>query len=99
MPEAITPETLATLRTIDTPTICNVIELFAIQPRHTGYMNARIRANFPEMPAIVGFAATITCRCSSPPASAGDGYASLDEQVARFAELSGAAHHRYARPG
>ena len=89
MPQAIPSETLAALRAIDTPTICNVIELFAIQPRHTGYMNARIRANFPEMPAIVGFAATITCRCSSPPAGAGDGYASLDEQVSRFAELSG----------
>lgn len=89
MPEAVSPETLAALRDIDTPTICNVIELFAIQPRHTGYMNARIRANFPELPAIVGFAATVTCRCSSPPAGPGDGYASLDDQVSRFAELSG----------
>lgn len=89
MPEAISPETLAALRAIDTPTICNVIELFEIQPQHTGYMNARIRANFPDMSAIVGFAATVTCRCSSPPAGSGDGYSQLDDQIARFAELSG----------
>ena len=89
MTERLTPGTLDALRALDTPTICNVIELFAIQPRHSGYLNARIRANFPEMPAIVGFAATVTCRCSSPPTGAGDGYASLDEQVERFAELSG----------
>ncbi len=89
MPQAISSATLAALRAIDTPTICNVIELFARQPRHTGYMNARIRANFPELPVIVGFAATVTCRCSSPPPDAGDGYSQLDEQVARFAELSG----------
>lgn len=89
MPQAISSATLAALRAIDTPTICNVIELFAIQARHTGYMNARIRANFPEMPAIVGFAATVTCRCSSPPPDIGDGYSQLDEQVSRFAELSG----------
>ena len=89
MPDPISPATLAALQAIDTPTICNVIELFEIQPRHTGYMNARIRANFPEMPAIVGFAATVTCRCSSPPAHGGDGYSSLDEQAERFAELSG----------
>ena len=41
---------LALLREYDTPTICNVIELFAVRPRNTGYMDGRIRACFPEMP-------------------------------------------------
>ena len=85
----IAAATLSALREFDTPTICNVIELFQVRPNHTGFMNARIRANFPEMPAIVGFAATVTCRCSSPPPASAAGYASLDEQVARFSELSG----------
>ncbi|MBM3129124.1 MAG: RraA family protein [Chloroflexi bacterium] len=85
----ISPQTLAKLRAFDTPTICNVIELFDARPRHTGFMNARIVAAFPEMPPRVGFAATATFRASAPPR--GDAYSSLDKQVERFAELSGAA--------
>lgn len=84
----ITSETLQKLQTFDTPTICNIIELFDIRPRNTGYMDARIRACFPEMPPVVGFAATATFRSAGPPASA-EGYASTTTQVERFAELSG----------
>jgi regulator of RNase E activity RraA len=51
-------------------------------------MDGRIRACFPEFPPIVGYASTATMRCAEPRA-AGDVYGSLDEQVARFAELSG----------
>mgnify|MGYP007112023547 CR=1 FL=1 len=35
----ITAETLARLRAFDTPTICNLIELFEVRPRNTGYMD------------------------------------------------------------
>ncbi len=71
-------------------TISNVIELFEIRPRSAGYMDARIRSCFPEMPPIVGFASTATMRTAHPPAG-GEVYSSLDEQVARFAELPGPA--------
>jgi regulator of RNase E activity RraA len=81
---------LAALRQYDTPTICNVIELFGVRPRNTGYMDARIRACFPEMPPAVGYASTATFR-SAFPRPAGSAYASLDEQVSRFAELPGPA--------
>jgi regulator of RNase E activity RraA len=76
------------LRQYDTPTISNVIELFEIQPRTAGYMDGRIRACFPEMPPVVGYAATATMRCAFP-RSEGAVYGSLDEQVARFAEIPG----------
>ena len=76
------------LRKFDTPTICNVIELFDVRPRNTGYMDERIRACFPDLPPIVGFAATATFRASAPPGK-GDAYAGLDAQVARFGELDG----------
>lgn len=85
----ITPETLAKLRTFDTPTICNVIELFDIRPRNTGFMDSRIQACFPEMPPVVGFAATATFRSSAPPLPGTDVYDNIEVQVARFAELSG----------
>ena len=77
---------LQLLRQYDTPTICNVIELFEIQPRTAGYMDARIRACFPELPPIVGYAATAAMRCASP-RTQGAVYSSLDEQVSRFAEI------------
>jgi len=80
---------LARLTQFDTPTICNTIELFEVCPRNQGYMDARIRACFPEMPPIAGYAATATMRCDAPRRS-GDVYSSLDEQVARFSELPGA---------
>ena len=50
---AITPAILDKLSTFDTPTICNLIELFEVRPRQTGYMDARIQACFPEMPPMV----------------------------------------------
>ncbi len=82
--------TLDKLRRFDTPTICNLIELFDVRPRNTGYMDERIKACFPELPPVVGFAATATFRASAPPRQ-GDAYASLDEQVSRFQELDGPA--------
>jgi 4-hydroxy-4-methyl-2-oxoglutarate aldolase len=76
------------LRTLDTPTVCNLIELFEIRPRNSGYMDSRIRACFPEMPPAVGFAATATFRSAMRPRD-NDASVSLDAQVERYAELSG----------
>lgn len=84
-----TGELLEKLRAFDTPTICNLVELFEVRPRNTGFMDARIRACFPGMAPMVGYAATATFRASGPP-RAGDAYASTATQVERFGELSGA---------
>src|SRR5690606_27021966 len=72
----------------DTPTVCNAIELFDVRPRQLGYMNASIRACFPALPPMVGYAATATFRSQQPPRG-GDAYSGMDAQVARFAELPG----------
>ena len=82
------PIDLERLIQYDTPTICNTIELFEVRPRNEGYMDGRIRACFPEMPPIAGYASTATMRCAFPKRG-GDVYGSLDEQVARFGELPG----------
>jgi regulator of RNase E activity RraA len=79
---------LKKLRSFDTPTICNLVELFEVRARNAGYMDGRIRACFPEMLPMVGFAATATFRASGPPRE-GDAYASTSVQVERFEELSG----------
>lgn len=90
MPDGLTPTQLAELRKYDTPTVCNVIELFAVRTRTEGYMDRRIRACFPEMPSMVGYASTATYRSSSP-APTGSVYATIDAQVAGFADLPGPA--------
>ncbi|MBI3665596.1 MAG: RraA family protein [Acidobacteria bacterium] len=82
----IPPADLELLRSYDTPTICNVIELFHVRPRTAGYLDGRIRACFPEMPPMAGFALTATYRAAAPPKE-GSVYASLDRQVAAFVDV------------
>jgi regulator of RNase E activity RraA len=80
--------TLAELEKFDTPTVCNVIELFDVRPRNTGYMNASIKSCFPHLPPMVGYALTSTFRSFAPPARGG-AYGGLIEQVEKFAECAG----------
>src|SRR5262245_39498760 len=87
---AVPAADLELLRQYDTPTVCNVIELFDVRPRTAGYMDGRIRACFPKMPPMVSYASTATFRSAAPP-RAGDVYSGLAEQVATFAELPGPA--------
>ena len=47
------------LRRYDTPTVCNVVELFDARPRHAGYTNARIQACYPKLPPMVGYASIV----------------------------------------
>ena len=86
----ISRETLAKLAKFDTPTICNIIELFDVCPRNRGYMDGRIKANFPTLPPMVGFAATAAFRSDAAP-TGGNAYGSMDQQIEQFAELPGPA--------
>lgn len=86
----LSPEVLAKLAQFDTPTICNLIELFDVRPNNTGFMDQRIMAAFPEMKPVVGYAATATFRSADKPPS-GAGYGGMLEQIERFPELSGPA--------
>lgn len=85
---ALSPQTFAALARFDTPTVCNAIELFDVRPRNTGFMNDSIKACFPRMPPMVGYAVTSTFRSMSPPRS-GDVYASMSQQVESYANLPG----------
>lgn len=87
---AVPAADLDLLRKYDTPTICNIVELFDLQPRTAFYMDGRIQACFPKLPPMVGYAATATFRSAAPPRS-GNVYSGLGEQVASFAELPGPA--------
>ena len=84
-------EVLSKLAIYDTPTICNVIELFDIRPRNSGYVkSSTIRCNFPHLSPIVGYAATATAVAGYTDTWQQDAsYPWLEEQVERFSELSG----------
>jgi 4-hydroxy-4-methyl-2-oxoglutarate aldolase len=84
----VSSETLQKLAKYDTPTICNVIELFDVRPRNEGYMDGRIKCDFPEFPPMVGFAATASFRSDAPPAG-GDAYGSIQAQLDQFGSLPG----------
>lgn len=86
----LTPAVLDELRKYDTPTICNVIELFDVRPRTQGYMNRSIQCAFDDLPPMVGFASTALSRTFTKP-TGGDGYGSVPDQIERFGELSGPA--------
>lgn len=88
---SITAETLRILAQFDTPTICNVIELFDVRPRTEGYMDHRIRSAYPELPPMVGFAATVNFRSGAPPVGGLDVYTSFEKQLEQFQQLPGPA--------
>ena len=87
---SITQETLDKLAQFDTPTICNVIELFDVRPRDVGFMDGRIRAGFPELAPMVGFASTAAFRSGAPP-TGGDAYATFLDQIRGYEDLPGPA--------
>ena len=86
--KGLTPAQLEQLRSFDTPTVCNVIELFAVRPQTAGYMDKRISACYPTLPPMVGYASTAMFRSSVDP-QGGKSYGSLDEQIEAFGELPG----------
>ena len=85
---AVPAADLELLRKYDTPTICNVVELFDLCPRTAGYLNGSIQACYPKLPPMVGYASTATFRSAAAPRH-GNVYSGLDQQVAAFAELPG----------
>ncbi|HEY7664875.1 MAG TPA: RraA family protein [Xanthobacteraceae bacterium] len=55
-----TQRQLEFLQSIDTPTVCNLIEIVAPERRGGGYTVRHLHCPFPELAPIVGFARTVT---------------------------------------
>jgi len=54
------------LRSIDTPTVCNLIEIVAPERRGAGYTASHLHCPFPDLPPMVGFAKTVAIRARNP---------------------------------
>ena len=59
------------LRSIDTPTVCNLIEMVAPERRGFGYTVQHLHCPFPDLPPMVGFAKTATIRAKDAVALGG----------------------------
>jgi regulator of RNase E activity RraA len=47
------------LRSIDTPTVCNLVEIVAPERRGSGYTVKHLHCPFPDLPPMVGYAKTV----------------------------------------
>jgi len=67
MTEHSLPENQAEfLRSIDTPTVCNLIEMVVPERRGYGYTVRHLHCAFPDLPPMVGYAKTATFRAKDP---------------------------------
>src|SRR5215831_12012819 len=58
----VTKEQYEFLRSIDTPTVCNLIEMVAPERRGMGYTVKHLHCAFPDLPPMVGYAKTVTIK-------------------------------------
>jgi regulator of RNase E activity RraA len=64
--EPLDPAVLDRLRTINTPTVANAIEVFEVRPRNEGFMRPEIHCVFPRLGVMVGYAVTLKIRSVAP---------------------------------
>lgn len=69
MPETVgklTPALREALIVLDTPTVCNALEVVAPERRGYGYTVAPLVCSRPQLPPMVGYARTATIRAAHP---------------------------------
>ena len=59
---------MAVLRALDTPTVCNALEICLPERRSFGFTTRHLHCVRPELPPIVGYAKTVTIRALRPSA-------------------------------
>lgn len=74
-----TPEQLEALRRLDACTLANAIETFRVRLRNEGFGTGVSRCLFPKLRPMVGYAATIKIRGSSPPMGGSSTYVPHNE--------------------
>ncbi len=82
MSDPLSPELLTFLRSVDSPTLSNAIEAFAVRDLVIGFTGHRIRCLFPELGVTLGYAVTVQVDTTSPgPKAIGAGLRHLTELV------------------
>lgn len=63
----LSAEELESLRSLNASTLANAIESFRERPRNEGFTKNSIHCLFPDLPPVIGYAATVKVRGSVPP--------------------------------
>ena len=80
-------ELLAQLRAVDTPTICNALEIIDSKYRVTGFTTKPLVCPFPDLPPMVGYARTATIRATH--SNELEGKAGKAQRVAYYEYVAG----------
>ena len=64
---ALTPAQIEGLRRLDSATVANAVETFRVRLPNTGFADSRIHCLSPDLPPMVGYAATAHIRTADPP--------------------------------
>jgi 4-hydroxy-4-methyl-2-oxoglutarate aldolase len=84
MPATLTREDLDALARISAPALANAIETFGVRPNNIGFTGPEIRALFPDLGPMVGYACTLRVAADTPAApKAGGAPLAYWEYVAR----------------
>jgi regulator of RNase E activity RraA len=86
MTDRLTEAELAALRALDTPTVCNALEEIDSKFRNAGFTTRPLVCPFPNLPPIVGYARTATCRSVNP--GTRKGQAATDFRVDYYAYVN-----------
>ncbi|HXP31563.1 MAG TPA: RraA family protein [Stellaceae bacterium] len=88
MIEPLNAADLAALAALDTPTICNALELVMPERRALGFNRRPLLAPFPSLKPVIGYARTVTIRAREPhPRSKAEARAN---RLAYYAYIAGA---------
>jgi regulator of RNase E activity RraA len=66
MPTILTPEQLAELRAMDSPTVANAIETFKVRDDTQGFLGMDVPCHTPEFGVMLGYAVTATANSMAP---------------------------------
>ena len=97
---ALSEDTLAFLREVDSPTIANAIETFELRERCDGFIGGAVECRFPEFGVMAGRAVTVKMASSPGKPASRDGYwrmwdaleAMEGPAVLAIQDVSGAPH-------
>jgi regulator of RNase E activity RraA len=78
----LSDDTLAFLRSVDSPTIANAVETFSVRDRTEGCIGGKVEALFPELGIMVGHALTVTIDNQPGPIAGREGYWRMWEALA-----------------
>jgi regulator of RNase E activity RraA len=71
---ALSDDQLAYLKSVDSPTIANAVEVFNLRDRTVGFIGGQVKSLFTDLGVMVGQALTVTVGNPSGPVAGRDGY-------------------------